>query len=84
MPEKTHDLKTWPEYFAEIANGNKTFELRKNDRDFESGDLLVLQEWNPETREYTGREITKKVGYLLQGEFGLPDDICVMSLLPAK
>ena len=37
MPEKTHDLKTWPEYFAEIANGNKTFELRKNDRDFESG-----------------------------------------------
>jgi len=84
MPEKKHDLKTWPEYFAEIANGNKTFELRKNDRNFEPGDVLVLQEWNPESKDYTGREITKKVGYLLQGEFGLPDDICVISLLPVK
>jgi hypothetical protein len=84
MPVKTHYLKTWPEYFAEIADGDKTFELRKNDRDFESGDVLVLQEWSPESKEYTGRETTKMVGYLLQGEFGLPDDICVMSLLPAK
>ena len=84
MPEKTHDLKTWPEYFAEIATGNKTFELRKNDRNFEPGDVLILQEWNPETKDYTGCKITKKVGCLLQGEFGLPDDICVMSLLPAK
>ena len=83
MPEKTHKLKTWPEYFVELANGSKTFELRKNDRNFWPGDTLVLEEWNPETKEYTGRTITKRVGYLVQGVFGLPDDICVMSLLPA-
>ena len=84
MPEKTHDLKTWPEYFAEIANRTGLLIIHNAFDSFSKRYLLVLQEWNPETKDYTGREITKKVGYLLQEGFGLPDDICVMSLLPAK
>ena len=42
----THHLKILPCYFREVASGNKTFELRKNDRDFKSGDSLILQEYN--------------------------------------
>ena len=84
MPPQTHHLKIWPEYFIEIINGRKTFELRKNDRDFSPGDTLILEEWNPETHEYTGRKLTQTVGYLVQGVFGLPDDVCVMSILPAE
>jgi hypothetical protein len=81
---KTHELKTWPEYFCEVVSGNKTFELRKNDRNFCPGDILILKEYDPETKQYTGRTEWKEIGFLVQGIFGLPDDVCVMSILPYK
>ena len=51
---KTHTLKTWPEYFSAVVLGHKRFEIRKNDRDFSVGDTLILEEYNPETGEYSG------------------------------
>jgi hypothetical protein len=44
---KTHDLKTWPDYFEALIERRKTFELRQNDRDFQVGDMLNLQEFHP-------------------------------------
>lgn len=41
-----HDLKTWPEYYKDIASGVKTFEVRRNDRNFMVGDML-LREFAP-------------------------------------
>jgi len=38
-----HFLKTWAEYFEAVKSGNKTFEVRVNDRDFKVGDILVLR-----------------------------------------
>jgi len=58
------EKKVWPEYFQQIVEGNKTFELRLNDFEINTGDILVLKEWNPETKEYTGRELEKEVGYV--------------------
>lgn len=40
-----HELKIEPEYLAGISNGSKTFEIRKNDRNFQRGDYLALNEW---------------------------------------
>lgn len=60
----THELKTWPEYFQEVLNGNKTFEIRENDRNFQIGDKLVLKEFNPKSEEYTKREVVKFVSYI--------------------
>ncbi len=56
--------KLHPEYFQQILDGKKKFEVRLNDFDIEEGDLLLLREWDPETKDYTGREITKTVGYV--------------------
>jgi hypothetical protein len=42
-----HELKCWPEYFHAIRSGRKKFELRKDDRGFAIGDLLVLREFIP-------------------------------------
>ena len=33
----THELKTYPKYFQETIEGNKPFEIRKNDRNFQVG-----------------------------------------------
>lgn len=42
-----HTLKTLPEPFAAVAAGAKRAEMRRDDRGFEAGDLLVLREFDP-------------------------------------
>jgi hypothetical protein len=80
----THELKTWPSYFQAVKDGDKTFEVRKNDRDFQVGDWLKLLEYNPSkdrTAPYTGREVTVMVTYVLDGgEFGIEKGYCVMGI----
>lgn len=62
---RRHDLKTWPEFFADLMAGNKPFELRKNDRDFQVGDELCLHEYDPATKAYSGRSVVRVVTYIL-------------------
>jgi hypothetical protein len=57
----THALKTWPEFFIQIESGEKNFEIRKNDRPFGVGDKLLLQEYEPDSKTYTGNEIIKRI-----------------------
>lgn len=38
-------------------SGERTFELRLADFDLKSGDVLVMEEYNPKTGEYTGRKV---------------------------
>jgi hypothetical protein len=61
----THELKTWPDYFCALLDGSKTFEYRRNDREFKVGDVLRLREWEPTFQQYTGREMNRKVTYIL-------------------
>ena len=58
--------KCWPELFEKILSGEKKFDLRLGDFDFQKGDMLVLEEYNPITKEYTGRKIKKKIGFILK------------------
>jgi ASC-1-like (ASCH) protein len=60
--------KIWPEYFDAVNSGKKKFELRVNDFEVKEGDTIILEEWNPETKQYTGRKTEKKVGYVLKFE----------------
>lgn len=55
------EKKTWPEFFEKVLSGEKNCELRLADFDIEKGDTLVLREWDPKTKDYTGRSIEKKV-----------------------
>jgi hypothetical protein len=78
----THDLKTWPEHYREVAAGRKTFEIRKDDRGgFRVGDVLVLREYQPVSRRYTGRSCRRVVTHVLPGgQFGLAEGFVCMSL----
>lgn len=77
----THALKTWPQFFKAVVSGEKTFEVRKNDRNFQVGDKLLLQEWDPVIGEYTRNEHEVIVCYLLEGgSFGVYPDSVVMGL----
>jgi ASC-1-like (ASCH) protein len=55
--------KTWPKYFNDILSGKKRFEVRLADFDIKEGDMLILEEYDPLTKKYTGRTIRKKVTF---------------------
>jgi hypothetical protein len=83
----THFLKTWPEFFAAQANHTKPFEVRRYDRGYAVGDTLVLQEWEPARRDlgvdaYTGRELQRRVTYVLRDSPGLQPGYVVLGTEP--
>lgn len=65
---KVHDLKIRPEYYNPVSAGTKTFEVRKNDRGFLTGDYLILREYAQQgtSGNYTGREVKVAVTYILR------------------
>jgi hypothetical protein len=77
---KKHELKILPQFFQAVWDGIKTFELRKDDRDYQRGDILVLREWDGE--KYTGSAICVKVTYILQNaeKYGLKDGYVIMGI----
>ena len=78
----THSLKVLPEYYEPIFNQNKTFEIRKNDRNYHVGDKLILKEWDG--NKYTGRRVIRFVSYILYDwQVGLKDGYCIMSIKPS-
>jgi len=76
---KTHELKILPKYFKDVVDGYKNFELRKNDRNFQVGDSLLLKEFD--NGEYTGDSIQVVVTYILVGgEYGLDKDYVILGI----
>ena len=68
---KIHDLKCLPEFFRATLAGDKHFEVRRNDRDYQVGDRLRLMEWEPEG--YTNCIALARVTYVLDDpRFVLP------------
>lgn len=92
----THWLKIWPEHFAAVASGDKTFELRQEDtRRFSPGDELVLREiddpekrWTPDgvlERDLrrmvpTGREVRVLVTHVLRDTRWLQAGVAALSI----
>lgn len=77
---KIHRLKTWPGPFQALAMSVKTFELRKNDRGYEVGDFLVLDEWSPEDGYVEAAPLIRQVSYVLTAGFGLRDGFVAMAV----
>lgn len=76
-----HALKTDPDVFQLTLDGLKPFEIRKADRDYQVGDLLVLKETYFSAQQmknegmplaYTGRTYECEVVAMINGEqYGL-------------
>lgn len=76
-----HELKIWPVNYEAVATGAKKYEIRKCDRPFKVGDQVMLREWYPETKQFTGRSSIFRITHMTEpGAWGLPEDICVFSI----
>ena len=87
-----HLLKLHPEPFGAAWDNLKPWEFRANDRDFQVGHEVVLEEWDPVyTAEadgdggslhpigYTGRRIYGTITYILQEGYGIPKGYCIFT-----
>ena len=83
-------LKILPEFYDAVESMEKPFEVRKNDRNYQVGDILILQEYVPEVdwpahapvfRGYTGASIRRKISYVLPGgQYGIDPEYVVLGL----
>lgn len=77
----THELKIWPKHIEDLDSGRKTFEIRSTkDRDFRPGDELLLNEYLPKERVYTGRQLRTKILGVHEDVDGLEPDFAILSL----
>jgi Domain of unknown function (DUF3850) len=84
-----HKVKSWPQFFEATLNGAKTHEVRRSaDRDYRVGDTLLLQEYDPTTETYSGREFVVRITYMTSTEAPcalseecLHPDFCILSIV---
>ena len=83
-----HQLKIEPDYFKKIVEGVKTFEVRKNDRDFHVGDYLGLNEITPHScnsdgeHKETGNFVLLKVLDVFSDNRFVKNGYVIMSIRP--
>lgn len=87
-----HTLKTTFEAWEAVNSGKKRFEVRRNDRLFQTGDMVVLRQLeqggggyanDPEGGRFSTRDLTFRIGWILQGgQFGIEPGYCVFQLEP--
>jgi hypothetical protein len=84
----THNLKTDNAVFVLSYAGSKQYEIRLNDRAFNIGDILILEETKysgAEMRDYgkplkyTGRQLMRRVDHILEG-YGLEPGWVILSV----
>lgn len=94
---KHHNLKILDIYAVEVAMGRKTFELRKNDRDYQVGDLVTF-DVIPSSKNDSDQSASVltyallnefkdrvfQITYVLKDvpEYGLDKDYCIFGMVP--
>ena len=85
---KLHELKIKHKYLIDIESGIKTFEIRKNDRDYQVGDLvhfIDVQDFELNLYKllvlYNANALYRIV-YVLKDipEYGLDKDYCIFGI----
>ena len=80
-----HELKIWPNYFHDVVDGQKRFEVRRADRTFLAGQMVRLREYMPEAPGsvggYTGAAATVLITYVLNKVEGLAEGYCVFGFV---
>lgn len=81
-----HELKIFPEYFSAVISGEKTFEIRWDDRNFLVDDYIALNEFTKENG-YTGRSALYRITYVAgrgHPPVAMPDGYVILGIQPCK
>ncbi len=75
-----HNLKLISQHFDPVLAGKKTSEIRFNDRNYQVGDIVTLNEGDLDSGEfrYTGRKVSARIGYI--SNYAVNDGFVCLSL----
>lgn len=62
-----HEVKSWPDYFATLKSGARNFDLRRADRHYKVGDLMIISEFDDRLGKFTGEKLERKITFVLEG-----------------
>lgn len=85
----THDLKIQKQFADAVLNGRKTFEVRRNDRGYNAGDLVkftVVEQGAAFNLRCGGHPLNGavyRIGYVLSG-WGLKNGFVAFSIEPYR
>lgn len=81
---RIHYLKVWPKYYKALTHPDetkrKTVEIRKFDRDFQVGDYLWLQEYDPES-DKLGDVTFRLITHILDEQPWVPEGYVALSII---
>ncbi|MDE2106738.1 MAG: DUF3850 domain-containing protein [Patescibacteria group bacterium] len=81
---REHLLKTVEPWWSAVECGSKQFEVRRDDRGFALGDVLILRRFDPlrpTMMDADRADVRKRVSYILPGgQFGIEEGYVVMGL----
>jgi len=78
---KIHDLKISPNHFRDVCLERKKAEMRRDDRNFEVGDHLLLREYLEEKKSYTGSMLVVLITHILDTETqGIKEGYVMLSI----
>jgi hypothetical protein len=86
MATQEHKVKCLRAYFWAIDRGDKTFDVRRDDRGYQKGDKIIFKLWETPSKAYPqgrfdGNEIERKITYVLTGgQFGIEPGYVVLGL----
>jgi hypothetical protein len=85
MSDKQHFLKTDPDCWDAISDDRKTADFRKDDREFEVNDLLILKRGTFEGVGEGFRYCYRVITHIVRGPaFGIPEGYAMLSLKPVS
>lgn len=83
---KKIEVKSWVEEYEQLIS-NRDFDIRKNDKDYQVGDVVTFREYDHEKNEYTGRWIDVLVKYVHTGPIPcllFPGNMCVFQFVSIR
>lgn len=79
-----HELKIPPRYFNPVHTGRKPFDVRRNDRAFSVGDIVILREYMNYSNQFTGRVTRKQITYIQRDPAFCKEGWCILGLGPVE
>lgn len=86
MSKRLHSIKINKDFADSVFSGDKTFELRLNDRGYQKGDVIKfipIDRFGCEMINHPLRTKEYEISYVLNG-FGLDKDWVAFAIKPAK
>lgn len=83
-----HEVKAWPQNFQQLKANERTFDVRKNDRGYLSGDSFFVHEFEPDSGSdfdnpsgrFTGEKARRRINRVFENVPGVRPGYVVLAL----